>query len=317
MSFAGLTAPMPELIALGSKVRHLKLDFTSGARSILAGAHVSRFRGRGMDFAESREYQPGDDVRHIDWRVTARTGRTHTKLYTEERERPVFVVMDFNPGMFFGTRGAFKSVTAARAAACVAWSVVQQGDRIGCVTATPAGVMERRPAAGRRGALQVLAALNESTTPYGKFAVAEERALLGDALRHALRVVHPGSLVIIFSDFYQQDDDVRRSVSRLRAHNDLVACQVLDTVECSVPAAGQYLITDGGDRQFMDTRGHGASARYRQMIARRDEGLSNLLSGLAVPLVRLRGDHSVLSELSLAFGGRKTRAAVGPRNRVA
>jgi uncharacterized protein (DUF58 family) len=96
-----------------------------------SGNYLSRFKGRGMEFDEARQYQPGDDVRTLDWRVTARTGKPHTKLFREERERAVLAWVDMRPTMFFATRGAFKSVIAARAAALIAWSTNQQGDRLG------------------------------------------------------------------------------------------------------------------------------------------------------------------------------------------
>lgn len=300
----GLVASMSELIALGGQVKRLKLDFTAGARSVLAGAHLSRFRGRGMDYAESRDYQPGDDVRHIDWRVTARTGRAHSKLYVEERERPVFVVMDFSPGMYFGTRGALKSVTASRAAACVAWSVVQGGDRVGAVLATPTAIRDQRPAAGRHGALRLIGQLVQSTRNFREHSASESGARLGDALQHAARVVHPGSLILVFSDFYQQTETVRKLLTRLGVHNDIVACQVLDIIEHGIPAPGQYLITDGHQRQTMDTRDRDAKSRYQQMLGQRDQGLSKLLQGLHIPLVRMVGNRPVLDSLVDAFGKR-------------
>ena len=113
---AGVHADIESLIKLRFDARLLKLDLTKGVRSTLAGQYQSRFRGRGMDYAESRQYQPGDDVRNIDWRVTARTGAVHTKIYVEERERPVFIMVDFSPSLYFGTRKTFKSVLAAQAA---------------------------------------------------------------------------------------------------------------------------------------------------------------------------------------------------------
>jgi len=121
---AGISIDIASLVAIGAQSRFSHTQLLRNAKAILAGAHLSSLRGRGMDFAESREYQPGDDRRHIDWRVTARTGKAHTKIYTEEKERPVFLLVDMSPSMFFGTHGGFKSVTAARLAAYLACSTV-------------------------------------------------------------------------------------------------------------------------------------------------------------------------------------------------
>ena len=125
----GVTAELNELIALQryAQIGH----YRPKGRSLRAGQHLSKLRGRGMDFAEVRHYQAGDEIRHMEWRVTARTGRPHVKLYQEERERPVIILADFSPSMYFGTRLAFKSVVAARLAALLAWTVVKQGDRVG------------------------------------------------------------------------------------------------------------------------------------------------------------------------------------------
>ena len=118
-----------ELIELRRHARKLDLTRRRPALAQLAGNHASRFRGRGMDYQESRAYQPGDDIRNMDWRVTARSGRAHTKLFQEERERPVVFCIDLGPSLFFATRGALKSVIAARAATLLAWAAAAQGDR--------------------------------------------------------------------------------------------------------------------------------------------------------------------------------------------
>ena len=139
-----------ELVQCRLQARDIRLDSRRPARSAITGGHSSRFRGRGMDYLESRAYQPGDDIRSMDWRVTARTSHAHVKLYQEERERPVVVMIDLGPGMFFATRGAFKSVIAARAAALIGWAAIQNGDRIGAFLFN-GGHHELRPLGGQRG----------------------------------------------------------------------------------------------------------------------------------------------------------------------
>ena len=127
----GVRLTVDELLALRRDA--LGLDLTSRYRvsSTLAGGYRSKFRGRGMDFDEVRTYQPGDDIRNIDWRVTARTGKPHTKLFKEERERPVFLLIDQSKHLFFGSRNALKSVVAARAASLLVWASINAGSRIG------------------------------------------------------------------------------------------------------------------------------------------------------------------------------------------
>ena len=128
---AGVTVDLDELIGLQRAAQRVKYD--SQALALRTGMHRARLRGRGMEFLETRHYQAGDDSRHIEWRITARTGKPHVKVFHEERERPVVIVTDFRPSMYFGTRLAFKSVVAARLAAILAWTVANQGDRVGGV----------------------------------------------------------------------------------------------------------------------------------------------------------------------------------------
>ena len=159
VGLSGIEVDVDDLIGLRFRAQRLELGIARRARQTMTGAHDSRFRGRGMEFAESRIYQPGDDVRSIDWRVTARTGRPHTKLFQEERERPVILLVDLGASMFFGTRKAFKSVLAAETAALIAWAAMHGGDRVGALVAGRSAHMELKPVAGRRGVLRVLRAL--------------------------------------------------------------------------------------------------------------------------------------------------------------
>ena len=161
----GIHLDSAELISLRPRCNALALPMHSPAASALAGAYRSRFRGRGVDFLESRNYQPGDDIRNMDWRVTARTGRAHTKIFQEERERPVLVVLDAGPSLFFGTRKRLKSVAAGLLAASIAWTAVRRGDRIGAFLFSPEGHRELRPAGGRRGAMRVIQSLVEWLDP--------------------------------------------------------------------------------------------------------------------------------------------------------
>ncbi|MEE8339720.1 MAG: DUF58 domain-containing protein [Xanthomonadales bacterium] len=148
----GIHLSASELIALKPRCNALSLPMHRPSVSALAGAYRSRFRGRGVDFVESRAYLPGDDIRNMDWRVTARTGKPHTKIFQEERERPVLVVVDASPSLYFGTRTRLKSVAAGQLAASVAWAAVRRGDRIGAFLFAGDKHRELRPAGGRRGA---------------------------------------------------------------------------------------------------------------------------------------------------------------------
>jgi uncharacterized protein (DUF58 family) len=259
----GIHLTAAELISLRPRCHALRLPMRQAAASALAGAYRSRFRGRGVDFLESRNYQPGDDIRNMDWRVTARTGKAHTKVFQEERERPVLVVLDASPSLFFGTRRRLKSVAAGQMAAAIAWAAVRRGDRIGGFLFAPGRHRELRPAGGRRGAMRMIQSLVEWLEPSNHDD--SETEPLSAALERVRHTVRPGSLVIVISDFFDIDQDCSRHLSRLRQHNDVIGCQVLDVAEHHLPE-GRYPITDGENASVLDLAVRDARNRYTSMV---------------------------------------------------
>ena len=296
-------ASSAELVRLRLQARDLRLDSRQPARSAITGGHASRFRGRGMDYLESRTYQSGDDIRSMDWRVTARTGRAHVKLYQEERERPVVVMIDLGPGMFFATRGAFKSVIAARAAALIGWAAVQNGDRVGALLFN-GGHHEIRPQGGQRGVLRLIRELVRTTDPVHAMAghsSYNESSHLNDALLRLRRVARPGSLVFILSDFYAINEDTRRHLQALRQHNDIAACQIVDALELQPPPAGRYAISDGVDAGLLDTRSVARRAAYTDYFANHHRAVRELMRQSAVHLHRIATTDHVAQALRHAL----------------
>lgn len=247
----GVLTTLEELMLLRHRAGELRIGVARRVRAPLAGNYRSTFRGRGMEFDEVRIYQPGDDVRTIDWRVTARTGKTHTKLFREERERPVFLLIDQSAAMRFGTRVAFKSVVAARVAALFAWSVVSTGDRIGALVFNDNSHHELRPRPGRRGVLPLLRALTE-TIQSGTVATPSPQSWVM-ALNRSLRVVRPGSSIIVISDFRHPDEQAEQTLALLRRHCDVILVFVYDNIERELPPPGLYTISNGSDTVVLDT----------------------------------------------------------------
>ena len=248
------------------RLQHEARDFSFLPRqpvhSILSGKHASRLRGRGMDFEEVREYKRGDDVRAIDWKVTARTRKAHTKIYNEERERPVLVVIDASPSLYFGTRNQLKSVAAGQMAGAIAWAATRRGDRIGGFLFAPGRHREIRPAGGRRGAMRMIQGLVDWLEPgQGNGGESEPLSAALERVRHTVR---PGSLVIVISDFFDMDEACNRHLSRLRQHSDVIGCQVLDAAEYQLPQ-GRYPISDGEHAAVLDTGQTDSKNRYAAM----------------------------------------------------
>lgn len=248
----GLSVSLSELIALERYAQRIR--YRPDGYTTRVGQHQSKFRGRGMDFSEARNYQAGDEIRHMEWRVTARTGRPHVKVYQEERERPVVILADFNPSMYFGTRIALKSVVAAKLSAIIAWTAAKQGDRVGGFLCAATSHQEFIPRARREGVLPFLATLSQYTqhdipltTQYS------DRDALSHALLRMRRVVKPGSIVVLISDFYRLDADAEMNLSRLRHHNDVLAYHISDPLELAPPPPHCYAITNGDDDFILDT----------------------------------------------------------------
>ncbi|MEN8167363.1 MAG: DUF58 domain-containing protein [Pseudomonadota bacterium] len=247
-------------------------------RAQQGGGYRSAFKGRGMEFDEARPYQAGDEVRHLDWRVTARTGKPYTKMFREERERPVFLWVDYRSTMFFATRGAFKSVRAAQAAALLAWSAHHHGDRVGSIIFSEHDHQELKPVRGQIGALHLIKQLAEHPA-WRKIAGPEANADAElQALKRLQRVVRPGSLIFLLSDFRGMEEAARSLLIQLSRHNDIVMLFIHDPLEHQLPAKGRYRLSDGqheltlntGDRQFREDyeQRFKSHRQYLQTLAR-------------------------------------------------
>jgi len=207
-------------------------------RSQQSGGYLSSFKGRGMEFDETRLYQPGDDIRSIDWRVTARTGKTHTKLFREEREKPVFISVDNRPSMQFATRGVFKSVQAKKLAALLAWVASQQGDRIGGQIFSQSSCKELKPQNGKHAVLHFLNALVVADDSAG------DEFDLAKALARLAQHARPGSLVYVISDFRGINDQCENYLLKLSEHCDVVLVFIYDPLEKGLPTQGRFRFTN-------------------------------------------------------------------------
>ncbi len=245
-----------------------------------SGGYLSRFKGRGMEFDESRLYQPGDDIRSIDWRVTARSGKTHTKVFREERERPVFISVDYRPAMAFATRGVFKSVQAAKLAALLAWAAQHHGDRIGGQIFTAGSCQEFKPQNGKHAVLRLLNALVKPTTTNNGEMTLEQ--VLVRLLQHA----RPGSRVYIMSDFRGFNSSVENHLTKLARHCDIVLIQVFDPLESHLPDRGRYRFTDETRDVVIDCGDQQRILNYQQRFQNQLHRLQQLSKKLHLSLLQ-------------------------------
>ena len=300
----GIVAHTGELIALRHAARGLAPGAPTRVASALAGPYLSPFRGRGLDFEEVRSYQAGDDVRNIDWRVTARTGRVHSKVFHEERERPVWILLDLGPSMHFGTRVAFKSVVAARAAALIAWSARDAGDRVGALVCSPVSLSVWPPASRENHLLRILAAISKATCAEP----GDAGACMRTALERLREQVRAGSRVIVLSDFYDFGAAWQQPLAHIARRSQVSCVLVADRLETEAPRPGRYRISDGTNVRSITTSAHSRSAFARDFEERRAR-LADFCRGRGVDLHDLRTDDDVVACLAGVLNGAGRRAS--------
>ena len=268
------------------------------------GAYRTRFRGRGMEFAEVRAYQPGDDVRSIDWRVTARRGKAHTKLFHEERERPVLLAVDYRQAMFFATRGRFKAVQVSCLAALLAWQALSRGDRVGGLIFSEQQHLELRPKSGKGGVLQLLQRMTEDAVwqrPLHRRLDAGQR--LAATMQRLHRVARPGSLIMLLSDFSGWDREVEKQLALLACHCELMLVHCSDPLEGELPPAGTYRVSDGAVDLTIATDDQAAHRRYRQGFEEHCRQLENFARRYRCVYRNLKTSDDPLSCLQPGLGG--------------
>lgn len=266
-------------------------------RSHQIGQHYSPFKGRGMEFDESRPYFPGDDVRNMDWRVTARSGKVHTKLFREERERSVLIWADFQAGMHFATRGKFKSVVAANIAAMIAWSSLHQGDRLGYLLFNEQQHLQQRPQRGKWHVvnfMRELATLSANPVPNSEDSLqASQQSLI--RLR---RVNRPGSKIILISDFRYMDEQLAAHLASLSKHNDMVMLFIYDPIEMALPSTGVLRFNHGKRFVNLDTNNKDVRGIYQERFTRHFDNLKHLCQRFAIHFLPCRTDEDIVSVLS-------------------
>lgn len=285
---------LEELLGLRGAARAVGLRTRGPARAQLLGSHRGAHRGRGLEFEEVRPYVPGDDSRSIDWRVTARRGRLHTKLFREERERPVWLLVDLQPGMFFGSRAQLKSAVAVRAAALLAWATLSGGDRVGAVIANGTQTRCLAPRSREAGVLPILNALLE-LQPRAPAQPAPET--LNEALGALAPLVHPGSLILALSDFAGVNDVDEARWLRLAAHAECRLYFITDAIEERGLPDGKY--RGGLPGRLWPLDGAALRARWQESFRQRSLRVQAISERLRTPLTRLDTAEAVEHVLPL------------------
>lgn len=286
-----------ELLSLRSVGESLALK-PSKIRSQMAGPYVSPIKGRGMEFEEARPYQAGDDVRSLDWRVTARTGRPHTKVFREERERAVLLCLDLRRSMFFATRGCFKVVAAARSAAMVAWAAASRNDRIGGLLFSGLEHREVRPGRGRRAVLNFLRQLEAHSAWQQQETKEDEQTVdINSTIARLRRVARPGSLVVVFSDFRGLNHEGVAHLGQIARHSEMLLGLISDPLERELPEGGWFRVSDGGNRVSFNATDSSLRTEYSQRFSRWRNTLQDLSRRYGMHLMELSTNQDVADSL--------------------
>ena len=298
---AHVTIALEALIQLKADARGFSFLPRQPVTSLLAGRHASRLRGRGLAFEELRHYNQGDDVRTIDWRATARLRSPHVRVYSEERERPVLLVVDQRRPMFFGSRRAMKSVVAAEVAALGAWRALRSGDRVGGIVFNEAEVVDLRP---HRSQTQVLRLLHEVVRLNHALAAKESASggvTLNHALEAALRRATHDHLVVLISDFDGANEETQRLATLIAAHNDMLAVAIYDPLGASLRPQPGMIVDVGSERMALPLESNFPAA-FRRAFAKRLDEWTEIFRALQVPVLPLSTAEPPADQLRSLFG---------------
>jgi uncharacterized protein (DUF58 family) len=298
----GVSLGIKELIYYQGKTSLLNLSPRKTVQAKLAGAYLAKTKGRGMEFDEARHYQAGDDIRAIDWRVTARTGKTHTKLYREEKERPVFVLTDLSDSMQFGTQFLFKSVQAAHLTALIAWSAKKRGDRIGGLVFNQYQHLECKPLTRQKAVLSLLNSMIKVQKPQTD---TQQQVTLADACARLRRLAHPGSLVFILSDFSQLDETAKQHIAKLSKHCEVIAYPISDPFEHQLPKvkmSQRVTLSDGENRQQIVLGEKNTEQRYSNQYQAHFENIKSTLEFCKAQVIPIDAGKPLESQLDRFTG---------------
>ncbi len=303
------------LIQLRALANQIPLD-SGKIHAKQGGAYISSFKGRGMEFDESRVYQAGDDIRNMDWRVTARTGLAHTKVFREERERPVLLWLDLNASMMFATRNKFKSVIASEIAGIIAWSATSNNDRLGGLIFSADEHIEIKPRRGKTAALDFIGRCTKHSawTEHKKSHNAESETKIATnkstAVSRLQSVTHPGSLIFMISDFRdmgdQNDDHNMKSkafarIANLARNNDIIMIKISDPIEINLPVTGSYRLTDGIKELQLQTNNKTRN-KYHQRYLQHEQQLETFCRQNRIHLINISTNDNLLEKLKVGLG---------------
>jgi uncharacterized protein (DUF58 family) len=294
---------LDDLVRLQHKASGFSFLPRQPVHSILSGRHTSKLRGRGLNFEELRDYLPGDDTRNIDWKVTARTGTPYVRVYTEEKDRSVWLLVDQRVHMFFGSQQRMKSVVAAEVAAISAWRVLSVGDRVGALVFNDTDVAVIPPHRSRERVMQILKNVTEKNHALSARATLKpDPGKLNEVLKQVGILAGHDCLVCLITDADGINAETRRHVTRLSEHNDVIATFIFDPLEKQMPAAGRLRFTDGDTQLEADTTDKHLRSIFQNEFEQKLERIQSSSRRYSMPVLAMDTISPVEDQLREAFG---------------
>ena len=296
-------ADLKQLVTLQHQASGFSFLPRQAVHSVLSGRHASHLRGRGLNFEELRHYRAGDDIRTMDWKVTNRTKKPHVRVYTEERERPVLLLIDQRINMFFGSQLKMKSVIAAELAAIAAWRVLSVGDRVGALVFTDTGIVEIRPQRSRKTVMQILShTIKANHALSANYATEQNNAQLNLALKQSERLCGHDYLVVIISDMSGWNAETVKRIKRIARHNDVMASLVFDPLEKALPDSSQLVLSDGDMQIQVDVDKRDLKEKYTEEFVSSVAFLQGELNKHGIPVMPMNTHDPVQDQIRQAIG---------------
>lgn len=300
---SGIYVQLDELVRLQHKASGFSFLPRQPIHSILSGRHASKLRGRGLNFEELRNYLPGDDTRHIDWKVTARTRTPYVRVYTEEKDRTVWLLVDQRVGMFFGSKERMKSVVAAEVAAISAWRVLSVGDRVGALVFNDSDISVIPPHRSRERVMQILKQVVEKNRALSASSdLKPDAGKLNEALKQVSILARHDCLVCLITDGNGINPETRHYITRLSEHNDVLTAFIYDPLEKDLPPAGRLRFADGEGQLEADTSNKKLRTAFKNDFEQRLEGIKSASRQFSIPVLPLQTISPVSEQMRDAFG---------------
>lgn len=302
-SASGVYACLANLVRLKHQSRGFSFLPRQPVQSLLAGRHASKLRGRGLNFEEIRRYLPGDDIRQIDWKVTARTRKPHTRVYSEERERPVWLVVDQRLGMFFGSQQKLKSVAAAEVAALGAWQTIAVKDRVGAIIFNDVDVRVVHPQRSQQTVMRILQSVLEMNHALSSDSKQwPNLGMLNEALRRAQQICRHDGLLVLISDGDGDNDETRELLTEISRHNDVLMAFVFDPLEAEMPDVGRVVVSDGARQLEIESDSATLRTNFRDDFAKIRQRGRHFLLTREVPVLPISAAESTVDQLARSLG---------------